>query len=352
MGLDPDAAFRTAIAEGTVKVAELYIITLTNGSVFRYTSHGEDIEWGPTNELYTAIPLTRDAISSKISLEADAVSISLQNITGDLFDEVQKNVLDSADVVIKRILWNESYAAGMELLIFRGTADIEFDRQILTLNCRSILDTLNIQVPKDIFQEPCNKRLYDAGCTLIRTDFDYAGTATGGTDTTLIDTTRGTVYKGTFDAAVDDIAIGETITGGINSYTAVVVQVVYLTASTGFIFYVELSNAANFEDDEVLSSAGDSVTLNGVPVADPDFYAQGELEMLTGDNAGQRRPILKDSASTTTVIWAFPNDVAAGDTYKLYPGCDKQSITCTNKFDNDDNFRGFKYIPRVEEVIM
>ena len=37
MPLSPDAAFQTAIAEGTVKVAELYIITLSNGSVFRYT---------------------------------------------------------------------------------------------------------------------------------------------------------------------------------------------------------------------------------------------------------------------------------------------------------------------------
>lgn len=33
MPLEPDAAFVTAIAEGTVKVAELYIITLTTGAL-------------------------------------------------------------------------------------------------------------------------------------------------------------------------------------------------------------------------------------------------------------------------------------------------------------------------------
>ena len=350
--LEPDAAFVTAIAEGTVKMAELYQITLADGQVFRYTSHNEDIEWGASAEVWTSIPITRGAISTKISLEADAVVLSLQNITGDLFDVVQKNALDSASITIKRIQWDDTFAAGREITVFVGTADVEFDRQVLVLRCKSILNTLNMTVPKHIFQEPCNNQHYGTTCTLTRTDFAYAGTATGGTDTTLIDTTRGTVFKGIFDAAVDTIAIGETITGGNNAYTAVVVQVVYTTASTGFVWYVELSNPANFENNEVLSSAGDSVTLNGVPVADPSFYEQGELEITSGDNSGQRRPVLKDSVNTATVIWPFVSDIVNGVQYKIYPGCDKTTEQCTNKYDNDDNFRGFIYIPKVEETIM
>ena len=350
--LSPDADFQTAIAEGTVKVAELYEITLSNGSTFRYTSHSEDIEWGASAEVWTAIPITRNAISTKISLEADAVVLSLANITGDLFDVAQKNVLDAVQITIKRILWNESYAAGMEVTIFVGTANVEFDRKVLVLRCKSILDSLNIQVPKHIFQEPCNNRLYDDTCSLTQADFKYSGTAASGTDLTIVDPAKGTVYKGIFDDTTDTIAIGETITGGNNAYTAIVIQVVYTTTTTGFVWYVELSNAANFEDDEVLSSAGDSVTLNGVPVEDTKFYEQGEVEITGGDNDGQRRPVLKHSGSTITVSWPFPNAIVLNDTYDLYPGCDKRSEICTEKFDNDDNFRGFIHIPRVEDVIM
>ncbi len=351
--LELDAAFDTAIAEGTVKVAELYEITLSDGSTFRYTSHNEDITWGASDEVWTAIPITRGPISTKISLEADAVVLSLANISGDLFDEVQKNVLDSAQVTIKRILWNETYAAGMEATVFVGTADVEFDRQILVLRCKSILDSLNIQVPKHIYQEPCNNQHYGTTCTLTRTDFAYAGTATGGTDTTLIDTTRGTVYKVAFDGGDEDnpVEIGDALVGDDGTPgDGVCVNITYVTAATGFIWYVE--NTHQFVDDEVITGGGNTVTVNGTPAADTEFYEQGELEITSGANSGQRRPILKDSVNTATVIWPFTDAIVNGVTYNMYPGCDKRSTTCTNKFDNDINFRGFIYIPKVEETIM
>ena len=346
--LSPNANFVAAIAEDLLRIAELYIFTLSDGSIHRYTSHSQDISWNGT---YIALPIVRGALESKINSEPEMVSIVLQNITGDFYNKVQKNILDSVEVVIKRIIWDETYAADMEIIIFRGSGDVEFNRMVLTLNCRSILDSLNIIVPKDVYQEPCNKKLFDDDCGLTRADFAYEGTATNGTDVTLIDSARGTVYKGTFDNTTGTIVIGDTITGGNNAYTAVVIQIIYLTATTGFIWYVELSNSANFEDDEVLANGADNVTLNGVPVADSTFYQQGELEMTSGDNNGQRRPILKDSGNTITIVWPLVNDAAGGDTYKIYPGCDKRTTTCLNKFGNINNFRGFIYIPRIEETI-
>jgi uncharacterized phage protein (TIGR02218 family) len=37
--------------------------------------------------------------------------------------------------------------------------------------------------------------------------------------------------------------------------------------------------------------------------------------------------------------------IAAGDSFSIYPGCDKQQSTCQNKFANLINFRRFPYIP-------
>lgn len=46
-----------------------------------------------------------------------------------------------------------------------------------------------------------------------------------------------------------------------------------------------------------------------------------------------------------------PFSVRAGDTYKIYPGCDKFKTTCINKFDNVINFRGFDMIPGRDEAM-
>ncbi len=352
MTLNPSSAFQAAIVLEKLKIAELYDITLANGSIFRYTSHSQDIIWNAAADTYTALPIQRSSIQNNINLEVDDVSIEIQNITGDLFNIVQNNTLNQAQVVIKRIRWDQSYAADEELTYFIGTADISFDRKILVLNCKSVLDSLNIKVPRDMWQEPCNKRLYDEGCALIQADFEYQGTVATGDRISFTDSIRGTVYKGIFDSAVDTLAIGETVTGSVNSYTAVIIQVVYTTVSTGFIWYVELSNSDNFENDELLSSGGDSVTLNGVPVSDSSFYPQGEVKVNTGLNAGERRQIIKDIGNAVTLQWPFPNDLEVGDTYSIYPGCDKTTGACRDKFDNAENFRGYIYIPKVEETIM
>jgi len=74
--------------------------------------------------------------------------------------------------------------------------------------------------------------------------------------------------------------------------------------------------------------------------------------MLTGDNAGHRRPILSDTGGTVTAMWAFPFEVSAGDTYTIYPGCDKKFSTCQNVYNNATNFRGFLGVPKVQETIM
>ena len=349
--LTPNATFIAAIAESELKIAEIYDVVLANGTTVRLTTHSKDIVWNAGSDTYTSFPITRGTIQVGLEMEASDVEISVGNISGSLFDELQNNTLNLAQITIKRIEWDSSYAADLEIIKFVGIADVSFNRRDLTLTCKSFWDSLNIQVPRDIYQTSCNKRLFDGGCGLTRGDFDYAGIVTTGDDISFSDSTRGTVYKGAFDAVVDTLAIGETITGGTNGYTAQIVQVTYVTAATGFIWYVELSNSANFENDEVLSSAGDSVTLNGVPAEDISFYALGEVEVTSGNNNGERRQILKAAGNLITLQWPFPNSMTAADTYNIYPGCDKLGVTCRDKFDIPENFRGFIYGPGIDEVI-
>lgn len=83
-----------------------------------------------------------------------------------------------------------------------------------------------------------------------------------------------------------------------------------------------------------------------------DFYSQGVITFTSGPNAGISRTIKKYDSTTkeVTLIAPFPQTPAAGDTFSMYPGCNKTMNTCTNKFNNLIKFRGFPFIPVPETV--
>lgn len=355
MTLAPDAAFIAAIKAGNVKVAELYEVWLTSGFTHYYTSHDKDIAWGDPDALYQAIPIVRKNIGMNINLEIDTCEITISNISGELYGYAQLNVLDAVRITIKRVLWTESgsYAAGMEIKVFVGTGDIEFNRRELKIKCRSILDSLNIIVPKGLYQEPCIYSLFDAGCALTQSDFAYSGVTSGASSDrfTIIDATNGTAYKVAFDAGDEDLPIekGDAITGDIAG-VAVCVGIAYVTSTTGFIYYAEMS--AQFVDDEIITGGGNTVVVNGTPAETTTFYEMGEITFTDGPNEGFRRMIRISSGGTFTVLGEFPFAISSGDAYTIYPGCDKTGTTCRDTFNNAINFMGFLYIPQIQETIM
>lgn len=338
--------YETAIAASTVKVAELYDIELSNGTIFYRTNHSEDILWGGGGNLYLAAQINRGPISRSIDGEVESCEMEWSDLDGTPYSSIQKHSLNGAKITIRRILWNTAYAAGWEIIAFVGHPNVRWDRRGIQLVGHSIFGSLHTMVPRDVYQEPCNRALFDAVCSLVQANYAYSGTATSGTTQSLIDASAGTLYKVDFDAGdeTNPIARGETITGGTNGYTAVVVQIIYLTAATGTIWYLELSNSANFNNDEVLSSGGDTITVNGTPAEDVTFYQKGELKMTSGANNGERRMILSASGNTRTIFLPFPSAIATNDTYLIYPGCDYSTQRCHLRFDNSRNFRGWPYL--------
>jgi len=213
--LEPNANFIAAIAESQLRIAEIYDFTLISGQVFHYTSHAQNIIWNPGDDVYVAIPLTRTLLRQNINLEVDEVEISLSNVNSDFTAALQNNVLNNIQVTIKRVIWDETYASDMEITKFIGVGDVTFNRKDLTIDCKSILDSLNIQVPRDVWQEPCNRLLFDEDCTLVEDTFKYEGVVATGNNISFTDTVRGPVYKIAFDNGDSStpIEIGDSISG-------------------------------------------------------------------------------------------------------------------------------------------
>jgi uncharacterized phage protein (TIGR02218 family) len=186
----PDG-FVAAIKENRVSVCELYEFTLRNGKSYYYTNHGDDLDWGNPSKRYYFAPIQRSAINSSMNLEVDTVELRLSDITSELYDAVKSNQLEGITVVIKRALYDQNSASGMEFTIFVGTGAAKFNRNELIISFSSILNSLNVKVPKNCFQQPCNYTLFDEGCTLDRDTYKESSSATSdaNNDYSIVDAT-------------------------------------------------------------------------------------------------------------------------------------------------------------------
>jgi uncharacterized phage protein (TIGR02218 family) len=95
---------------------------------------------------------------------------------------------------------------------------------------------------------------------------------------------------------------------------------------------------ASVEENRRFTVAG----LNGYASG---WFSQGTLTWAGGLNAGRLEEVKSHSGSIVELWQAASYDVSAGDSFVIRAGCDKQFATCTAKFSNPDNFRGFPHMP-------
>lgn len=83
-----------------------------------------------------------------------------------------------------------------------------------------------------------------------------------------------------------------------------------------------------------------------------DYYALGVLGFTSGANAGLRRTVKAHAAGgDIALLLPLPSAPQAGDTFTVYPGCDKTMSTCDGKFSNLGRFRGMPFIPEPETAL-
>ncbi len=79
-------------------------------------------------------------------------------------------------------------------------------------------------------------------------------------------------------------------------------------------------------------------------------YALGRIVMTSGDNDTFSVAVRSWSGGVLSLLRPLPYDVAVGDTFDAYPGCNKTISTCT-LFANLDNFGGDPAIPTPETSV-
>jgi uncharacterized phage protein (TIGR02218 family) len=104
----------------------------------------------------------------------------------------------------------------------------------------------------------------------------------------------------------------------------------------------------------VAEEGGRRLSVNGLSGFAGAWFDHGTLTWTSGANVGRTEEVkshAKAGAQAVIELWqAAGLAIAAGDTFTIRAGCDKQFKTCRAKFANGENFRGFPHMPGTDFV--
>lgn len=292
------APLQTLLATGSFFAWDLYTIQLANSSpVLRYTDGQLPVLWngntyqnGGMTGPYFGREGKKAKVRWKVGVEVDNLEIEVMpkdaQIGGVSWQSaVIAGALDGALLQLDRAYFPmpSQYASplvptGIAPLFFGRVGDVTPSRSKITIRVNSHLELLNIQMPRNLYQDPCLNTLYDAQCTVDPDSFKEAGTAaTGSTRTTIAATLAG--ITGVYDLGKITFTSGalDGFTRSIRSYAAgtpgSIVLVSPLPASPAIGDAFEIFRGCNRSYDSEFGCAGFSNQANFratpfVPVAE------------------------------------------------------------------------------------
>ncbi|NEX48157.1 DUF2163 domain-containing protein [Pseudotabrizicola algicola] len=96
-------------------------------------------------------------------------------------------------------------------------------------------------------------------------------------------------------------------------------------------------------------------TASGLGSFAAGWFAHGTVEWASGANAGRQAEVLAhdlvDGLAILTLLEAPVRPLSEGDSFIARAGCDKRLATCSAKFGNVANFRGFPHIPGQDTIL-
>lgn len=95
---------------------------------------------------------------------------------------------------------------------------------------------------------------------------------------------------------------------------------------------------------QVTAMTGSSLTAGGLSSLGNNYLAGGYLSFNGPYGTTERRAIESHGGNTISLLGAT-DGIAVGTWITVYPGCDRTTPTCLNKFDNLDNYGGFPHLP-------
>jgi uncharacterized phage protein (TIGR02218 family) len=121
---------------------------------------------------------------------------------------VREGVFDGAECTVYGAYWpqqtwqNPVVPTGTIIKMVGRVAQVDAGRSVTTFTVNSHLELLNINMPRNLWQQSCVNTLYDASCTLSQSSFTTAATAASGSTSLTINATGLSAASGYYSLGV------------------------------------------------------------------------------------------------------------------------------------------------------
>jgi len=212
MQADPLAAPRAA---QVTTFAHVWTVTLTNGTVLRYTDHDRDLTVAGQVYVATAAPFEAGSVQSSAGLNADQLEVTIAGLPAAERAQIDAGVWDDAAIVFAEVDWSNP-ALGVRIkrtgwlgrVIYVTAADGGAVR--LQVELMGLLARLQ-QTVHQVTTPTCRARLGDARCTVALGPLTVTGTLTAATSRSAVADSARAEAAGTYSGGV------LTWTSGLNA---------------------------------------------------------------------------------------------------------------------------------------
>jgi hypothetical protein len=388
----------TAALGAQLLVADLWTIRTTGGAVLLYTTWVEDITIRGITFLSMGPYWRRSGWKQTVGLNVDELTVKViadpshQINSMPFLQALATGVLDGAEVKLERLFMpsNQDVSLGTVILFVGTIADIqECNRVQATFTVRSKMELLNTPLPRNVYQPGCRNVLGDASCGVDLTPLRVTGVVSSGADTIRIPTNltqpgpipgptalpslsavsqQGVTLSQLSNAVVTTYvtANGETLPSPEAVFTLGSDQVLRVASppavsgAIGWNVYVgpfpgqeQRQNGAVLTIGQAWTEDGAGLVQGSPPplIQSGGYFDHGQLTFTSGVNNGIHRRVDTYGSGTFKLMPGLPTAPAAGDTFTVIPGCDKQYSTCDAKYHNLVNFPGQPFIPTPESGV-
>ena len=218
--------------------ADLFTITLTNGTVLRWTTNNTPLTIGG-NTFVVGPPIQRDKAKWSMGLNVDQLDLTIfddgsQTINGQALVKASwQKFFDYAQIEIDRFIsdsWSNTSVGSFPWFIgYAG--QITLQGKSIKITAESPLAMLKATFPRTYVLPSCANTLYDGVCGLLASNFTYAGTvgASPTASSFALSLSGGNLADGTFQNGIvkftSGVNSGQTRT--VKSYIGGVIALTY-----------------------------------------------------------------------------------------------------------------------------
>lgn len=348
-------------------MADLWTITLKNGTVLRYTNADTNIIYDGNTFICHDVLCKGAGVNWNVGLESDEDEIEMYPNQGSspsmigaipFKSAIHFGLFDRALVRRERAFmttWGDT-TPGTVILFIGEITDADASRNTAVLRCKDLRYLLNTNMPSRQYQPTCSYVFGDSRCQVNRSLLTKNSAVNVGSSGSVINCDLSDV-AGYFNNGVLTFTNGlnEGLRRSVKYWNAGQAQLVSPfpnTPQVGDTFSIVPGCSKNLAGSTqafaaAALSGSTPNTIRTLLTNAPGYFNGGTIRFTSGDNSGQTRTISSWSGGNATVSSAFSSTPVAGDEFVITAVSSNTVGSCTG-YSNTSKFGGMRFIPVAE----